>query len=224
METIGRSWFTKTINSVLLKSTQPYQREIKANKVRDAVANFDPEKVDIVHVSLRDGVYYIIDGQHTVRILEEHNNGKPLGVLCAVHEGMTYEDEARYYAEQYAKKAVQTTSEIAVAKYEANDPDYRELADTLAAIGARMTYDNKHKTGIRIDSIESVLKEYKKDSEAVISSVKCLASAYDGREPKLYGNMIIGLAEFMRIYGIQKFIASYDDGKTVIRDYDKFKD
>ena len=203
METMGRSWTTKTINSALLKSTQSYQREIKANKVRYAVAHFDPDKVDIVHVSLRNGTYYIIDGQHTVRILEEHNGGKPLGVLCAVHEGMTYEDEARYYAEQYSKKAVQTTSEIAVAKYEANDPDYRELADTLVAIGARMTYDNRHKSGIRIDSIESVLREYKKDNQAVVDSVKCLASAYDGREPKLYGKMVIGLAEFMRVYGSQ---------------------
>lgn len=201
METIGRNWTTKTINSALLKSTQPYQREIKANKVRYAVAHFDPNKVDIVHVSLRNGMYYIIDGQHTVRILEEHNGGKPLGVLCAVHEGLTYEDEARFYAEQYSKKSVQTTAEIAVAKYEANDPDYRELADTLSALGARMTYDNKHKSGIRIDSIKNVLREYKKNNQAVIDAIKCLTSAYDGRESKLYGIMIIGLAEFMRVYG-----------------------
>lgn len=201
METKERNWYPKTINSALLKSTQDYQREIKSNKVRYAVAHFDPNKVDIVHVSFRDGTYHIIDGQHTVRILEQHNGGKSVDVFCAVHEGMSYEDEARYYAEQYSKKAVQTTAEIAVAKYEANDPDYRELADTLSALGARMTYDNKHKSGIRIDSIESVLKEYKKNNQAVINSVKCLASAYDGREPKLYGKMVIGLAEFMRIYG-----------------------
>ena len=81
METKERNWYPKTINSALLKSTQDYQREIKANKVRYAVAHFDPNKVDIVHVSFRDGTYHIIDGQHTVRILEQHNGGKPVNVV-----------------------------------------------------------------------------------------------------------------------------------------------
>lgn len=206
MTSTDRNWDIKKINSGALKSTQPYQREIHQERVRYAVEHFDPNKVDIVHVSQRDGNYYVIDGQHTVRILEIHNGGKPVNVLCAVHTGMTYEDEAKYYSEQYAKKAVQTTAEIAVAKYEANDEEYREMAETLHKLGARMCYDRGHKDGIKIDSIENIIRAYRKDKETLTTAVSCLASAYSS-DKRLYGNMIVGLTEFLKLYGDQ---LSYD--------------
>ena len=199
--TSWRTWTVRKLSSSEMKSTQPYQREINMARVHKAVENFDPNKVDIVHVSFRDGKYYVIDGQHTVSILEEHNGGNPTEVICAVHMGMTYEDEAKYYAEQYTKKSVQTANDIAVAEYEAKTPEYIDIANAIATTGARMSYDRGHKTGIKIESVKAIQRLYKKDSENLLNSVKCLATAYGSYDNKLYTDAISGVMDFFRIYG-----------------------
>ena len=48
---IGCSWTTRKINSSQLKSKQDYQRKINKNFIAEAVAHFDPNDVDPVHVS-----------------------------------------------------------------------------------------------------------------------------------------------------------------------------
>ena len=44
------TWTIKLTNSSLLKSKQDYQRDINMKFVRDAIAEFDPDKVEPVHV------------------------------------------------------------------------------------------------------------------------------------------------------------------------------
>ena len=200
MENTERTWTIRKLNTSEMKSTQPYQREINMARVRKAVDNFDPNKVDVVHVSFRDGKYYVIDGQHTVSILEMVNQGKPVDVVCAVHVGMTYEDEAKYYAEQYSKKSIQTAQDIAIAEYEAKTPEYINLANAVATVGARMSYDSKHKEGIKISSVKTIQKLYNKDYDNFIDSIKYLSSAYGSYEKKLYTDMISGVMSFLKLY------------------------
>ena len=49
------NWTTRLINSSQLKSKQNYQRNINTAFVQKIVSEFDPNKVDPVHVSYRDG-------------------------------------------------------------------------------------------------------------------------------------------------------------------------
>ena len=48
--------------------------------IAKCVKDFNPNKVDPVHVSYRDGKYYVIDGQHTVLILEAVNENNPVDI------------------------------------------------------------------------------------------------------------------------------------------------
>ena len=74
------SWTTRIINSSQLKSKQPYQRKIDMKFIAKCVKEFNPNKIDPVHVSYRDGKYYVIDGQHTIIILETVNENKPVDI------------------------------------------------------------------------------------------------------------------------------------------------
>ena len=87
--------------------------------VKEKISIFDPNKVEPVHVSYRDGKYYVMDGQHTILILEGINGNKPVDINCIVHKGMTYTDESDWTVDQYEKKHKHTYNEMAVAKYEA---------------------------------------------------------------------------------------------------------
>ena len=89
----------KQIDSSKIKAAN-YQRLIKTRKVKKIVDNFDQNLVNVVKVSFRDGVYWDFDGDHTVVSCKEHNGGKDLAIWCKVFYGMTYEDEAYYFAKQ----------------------------------------------------------------------------------------------------------------------------
>lgn len=197
------TWTTRIINSSQLKSKQDYQREIKMPFVKEAIEHFDPNDVDPVHVSYRDGKYYVIDGQHTILILEGVNGNKPVDINCIVHKGMTYTDEAHYYVRQYKKKHRHTYNEMAVASYEGGDELPCELASRVNSVGGRLPYDKTTKTGIKIGAVKKVTNLYQKDSDHTILAIKCLIEAYKGRENTIPADIIAGTMEFLRLYDNQ---------------------
>ena len=197
------TWTTRIINSSQLKSKQDYQRGIRMSFVQKAITNFDPNEVDPVHVSYRDGKYYVIDGQHTILILEGVNGNKPVDIPCIVHKGMTYTDEANYYVNQYVKKHPHTYSEMAVARYEAGEKLPCELALKVKNVGGKLPYDKSAKTGMKISAVKKVISLYEKDSDHTILAIKCLIEAYNGRETTIAGDIIAGTMEFLRLYDNQ---------------------
>lgn len=195
------TWTIKLINSSLLKSKQDYQRDINMKFVRDAIAEFDPDKVEPVHVSYRDGKYYVMDGQHTILICEGVNGNNPVDMQCIVHKGMNYSSEADWTVAQYEKTRKHKFGELAVAGFEAGRKLPCELALEVSRVGGRLPYDKKTTTGIRINAVEKVEKLFKKDADDTILAIKCLVEAYSGRENSLQGEIIAGTMEFLKLYG-----------------------
>ena len=70
---------------------EDYQRELKVKRVRELTRTFDINMVGTLKVSLRNGGYYIMDGQHR-KAAAEGNNVESLP--CLVYIGLSYEDEA----------------------------------------------------------------------------------------------------------------------------------
>ena len=89
------------LNTKDLISSQKYQRDIDQKEVAYIVSNFNPHKFGIIKVSFRDGKYYVYDGQHRIAAFKVLNGNQDGFVKCEVHYGLTYEDEAKYFAEQY---------------------------------------------------------------------------------------------------------------------------
>ena len=88
------------INSKSIISEPSYQRMVDFSRVKKIVSNFNPNLVNPIKVSFRDGKYYVFDGQHTLKALVAKNNNRDLMVECKVYYGMTLEDEAKLFAEQ----------------------------------------------------------------------------------------------------------------------------
>lgn len=202
-----QSWKIEKINSSLLKSKQPYQRNISTSFIKNAVDTFDPNLLDPVHVSYRDGKYYTIDGQHTIIIYEAMNGGKSCDIPCVVHRGMTYTDEAEYYVNQYRKKHRHTYGEMAIASYESGDDVVCSVASDIRSVGARMSFDKKAKSGMKISAVKKVISLYKKDTTSAILAVKYLVEAYKDRDVSINGDIIAGVMEFLRLYGSEIDIA-----------------
>ena len=55
-----------------LVSSQTYQRNLSLSHIQRTVENFDLHQINPVKVSRRDGINYVFNGQHTVRIYGRH--------------------------------------------------------------------------------------------------------------------------------------------------------
>ena len=71
------------INTANIITTR-YQRTLDKKKVDRIVANFDERVANEPKVSLRNGKYYVFDGQHTIAARKKLNGGKDLLILCKV--------------------------------------------------------------------------------------------------------------------------------------------
>ena len=84
-----------------LNSGLNYQRTVKERTVQKLVNNWNPIYLDPIVVSYRDGRYNVIDGQHRVtamkRMSESGKTAADVKVLCVVHTGLTYADEAELF-------------------------------------------------------------------------------------------------------------------------------
>lgn len=72
------------------------QRELNQARVDRIVADFDLEQMGTPTVNLRDGAFYVIDGQHRIEALKAMGWGDQQ-VQCWAYEGMSEEEEAETF-------------------------------------------------------------------------------------------------------------------------------
>ena len=66
--------------SQIIAPREHYQREIKNQRVKRIVKDFDERIANEPKVSYRDGKYYVFDGQHTIDARKVMNDGEDLPV------------------------------------------------------------------------------------------------------------------------------------------------
>ncbi len=79
-----------------MTTSRRVQRELKLHRVNELIANFDLDVFGHPAVSWRDGVYYIIDGQHRIAALKEWlgKGWEIQKIECRVYQGMSEAEEA----------------------------------------------------------------------------------------------------------------------------------
>jgi hypothetical protein len=126
-----KSYITKELPISALKSDK-YQSPVNPLRVKRIKKNYVPQRMQTIDVSLRNGIYWIVDGQHRVAALKE------LGILtinCKIHLNLSYEEEANLYYELNSPKnrRTPTTIHCTNALLEAKDPmttDIKRIAET----------------------------------------------------------------------------------------------
>lgn len=79
-----------------MKSSPHAQRDINNNRVRYLAENFDPEQVGTPTVSLRDGTYWVIDGQHRIEAMRAMG-WDDQSMQCWCYDDLTEEEEAEKF-------------------------------------------------------------------------------------------------------------------------------
>ncbi len=102
----------RILSTSQLTSGLPYQRSVKQKNVNTLIRKWNSLILEPLVVSFRDGRFYPVDGQHRICAMRQMNGGKDGMVLCKVHTGLTYEEEADlcYQLDQSKKRLTMSQS------------------------------------------------------------------------------------------------------------------
>lgn len=188
------------LNSKDLISNQPYQRDVDQKRVSYIVTNYDPHKFGIIKVSYRDGKYYVYDGQHRIAAFKVLNGDQDGVVKCEVHYGLTYEDEARYFAEQYLGSKNVNIVYRWRALYEAKEEPVYSIVNSVRALGIDVKF-TKAKSGNRIIAFKQLNDMWLKLGEENTLKILSLLKRIWGEDENAFdGNIILGMREFFAVY------------------------
>src|SRR5574344_1239734 len=83
-----------------LTAEQDYQRRVSISHVKRAVANFSPYQINPIKVSRRNGLNYVVNGQHTIEIIATISGSRETPVWCMIYDDLDYTKEADLFANQ----------------------------------------------------------------------------------------------------------------------------
>lgn len=189
------------LNTADLEATGlAYQRMLDNKKIAQIVSNFNPHKFGIPKVSFRDGKYYVYDGQHRV-IAIKTLKGTDCFIQCEVHFGLTYEDEAKLFAEQYDGATKVDFMYRWRAYYEGKTEPVYSIVNAVRAIGIEVPF-TKAKAPHRITALSELNKMWiKLKEEQTLRILGLLNTAWDDDMNAFNKNIIDGMKEFFYVYG-----------------------
>lgn len=180
-----------------------YQRKQSNDKINQIVASWDERIANEPKVSLRDGLYHVFDGQHTILARETLNDHHPIKILCKVYYGLTEQDEADLFAKQTGHSSKPSPGERHRAEIYAGNVDAITFSNATKRAG--LSLDDKgtrHK--MHISCIGTAKKAYAKMGEALyVEAMSIIADAWKGKSDSLRYEIVKAVTEFVQYYNGQ---------------------
>lgn len=188
------------LNTRNLTSGAGYQRPIESLKIARIISVFNEHKINPIKVSFRDGKYWIFDGQHTFTVLKAMNGGEDCMVWCEVHFGLTYNDEARLFAEQNDNATRVHMAYKMKALYEAEDSETVAIKNIAESSGLQMNF-NTCKGDNKLVAVSKVKNIYKSLGSDTLKQVLCLIKqTWGGLSTSLDKEILGGVSLFVKNY------------------------
>jgi len=136
------------------------QRELKPRRVSALLKEFDIELLGLPVLNHRDGVYYIVDGQHRIAALKEWlgDGWEPQLIECRVHSGLTEAQEAKLFLELNNYLAVTAYDKFKTA-VTAGLPTETAIKSIVEETGLSIC---RHKSENTISAVATLVKVYKR--------------------------------------------------------------
>ena len=180
------------------------QRKIKTKKVDDIFNKYDDNLVNQITVSLRDGRYYIIDGQHRVTAIKK-KFGSNAVVKCRVIPGLTIKDEASYFRKiNKSQQEISSNDDFNSGYYE-EDPVIMDIINIGGKYG--ISFGNKNLNNMknikfRVKAVETVQNIYNKYGAEVFNRVcSILSQSFPDEQSAFSASMMEAIAMIADIYG-----------------------
>ena len=158
-----------------MKVNPQAQRGLNESWANTLADEFNPDLMGFIHVSHRDGWYYIIDGQHRVKAAIIFLGDTSQQVQCHIYEDLTNEQEAQLFLELNNTKKQGPMSRYKVA-LTAGKPDECDVERICRSLDLRIGMD---KSCEEIGCITAILAVYHKHGPASFSfAMRVIRDAY----------------------------------------------
>ena len=178
-----------------------YQRGTNARQVNNIVRKFDEAKLGTLTVSEREGKYRLIDGAHRSRAL------RILGYThapCVVLSGLTYEQEADYFRRQNQDKRLLTPGDLFKAGLASGDEKCIKINRIVKANGFHIGSGNGNFYDLAsVQTLYKIVEDFGYD--VLDSTLFLIANTWGGIAKASQRETLLGVAEFVRRYGIAEF-------------------
>lgn len=184
-----------------LVSNQEYQRNLSQRHIQRTIQNFDVYQINPVKVSRRDGLNYVVNGQHTIEIVAVVSGSRDTPVWCMVYDDMEYAHEADIFANQQKYVRTLTTYEIFKANIEAGNDIQLFINDLVDSFKLRIAARGGDCVICAVGALEEIYKKY--GFHVLRRTLKLCVASWQGEHLSLSGNILKGIAKLVAAYGEQ---------------------
>lgn len=182
-----------------LVSNQEYQRNLSQAHIQKTAEHFDLYQINPVKVSRRNGVNFVINGQHTIEIVAEVSGSRDTPVWCMVYDDLEYEQEADVFANQqkYVKKLL--PYEIFMANIEAGNDKQLIIKALVESFDLRIAGSTAPGAVCCVSTLEEIYNKYGYD---VLQRVlRLCVTTWEGEPESLTSNILRGITRLIYAFG-----------------------
>lgn len=181
-----------------LVSNQTYQRELSRSHIERTIRAFDKNQLNPVKVSRRDGVNYVMDGQHTVEIVNGVSGSQDTPVWCMVYDDLEYKVEAGLFAEQQKYTRRLTPYQIYVAHIEAGNDEQLIIQGLVESYGLSIAKTRGPCILGCISALEWIYENF--SYHTLDRALRLCVAAWEGDVNSMSGLLLKAIAIMIMVY------------------------
>jgi hypothetical protein len=179
-----------------MKVSPRAQREFSQAQAERYAADFDLEALGYPVLNCRDGVYYIVDGQHRIAALKLIGWGDQQ-VQCETYFDLTEAQEADLFLRRDERRAINAFDKFRIALVAGREPEV-DIERTVLING--LTISNNRDDGC-ISAVTSLRKVYTAHGPVLLGRVlRIIRDAYDANRRAFDAPTLSGVALFCARY------------------------
>lgn len=163
------------------------QREFRKAHGDRLAAELDLNKIGFPIINHRDGIYWVLDGQHRLYALKQFGFGDKDVIDCEVYEDLSDSEMAEIFLGRDARRAISTFDKFHVA-CTAGRVRETSVRRTLEANGLRIGRNKEENT---VSAIDAACKVYDRSGDVVLGQVmRALKNGFAG-DPSAFDRSLI---------------------------------
>lgn len=182
-----------------LVSNQEYQRNLSVSHIKRVAENFDLYQINPVKISRRNGMNYVINGQHTIEIIAIVSGSRDTPVWCMVYDDMDYEVEADVFANQQKYIKSLAPFEIFNANLEAGNDKQLMMKAVVESHGMFIGKGKAPNSVCAVATLEYIFDKY--GFHVLDRTLKLCAGTWEGEPNSLSANILKGIAQLIGTFG-----------------------
>lgn len=168
------------------------QRKFNKGQAEKYAADMDLDKLGIPIVNLRDGIYWILDGQHRIEALKLFfAPSDPGQIACEVYEGLADAEMADIFLGRDDRRAISLYEKFSVA-CTAERQRETDIRRTVEAQGLKISQTQEPGC---IGAVSALVKVYDRSGNVVLGqTLRTIRDAFGGDPLAFDGQLVQGVA------------------------------